>query len=88
METWNEIKEYKINSASVNQVNLVNLKYNKNSRFEIYYVTVNLVNLVNLKWKWKFGNLAKIFILEVNLVNGVKQNFRYTNQTTNMNNFV
>ena len=85
METWNEIKEYKINSASVNLVNLVNLKYNKNSRFEIYYVSVNLVNLVNLKWKWKFGNLAKIFILVVNLVNGVKRILGI--QTTNMNNF-
>jgi len=45
METWNEIKESQINSASVNLVNLVNLKYNKNSRFEIYYVSVNLVNI-------------------------------------------
>ena len=82
METWNEIKESQINSASVNLVNLVNLKYNKNSRFEIYYVSINLVNL---KWKWKFGNLAKIFILVVNLVNGVKRILCI--QTTNMNNF-
>ena len=82
METWNEIKESQINSASVNLVNLVNLKYNKNSRFEIDYVSVNLVNL---KWKWKFGNLAKIFILVVNLVNGVKRILGI--QTTNMNNF-
>ena len=81
METWNKIKESQINSASVNLVNLVNLKYNKNSRFEIYYVSVNLVNLVSLKWKWKFGNLAKISILKVK---GVKRNFRYVN----MNKFV
>ena len=40
----------KINSARVNLVNLVNLKYNKDLEHEEKYVRANLVNLVNLKY--------------------------------------
>ena len=40
---------------------------------------------VTIKKTGKFGNLAKIFILVVNLVNGVKRILGI--QTTNMNNF-
>ena len=59
---YNSNLKYKINFASVNLVNVVNLKtnqniqefgnlkYNSNVKYKINLAIVNLVNLVNLKY--------------------------------------